>query len=191
MDRTDSTGPKPPSGPQRRIPRTLLWIAGAAVILRIVVAIADRGHPSDETGGGLVRWQPLASAPGLAAASRKPLLYDFTAAWCPPCHRLDAEAWTDAQVALRVSSGFVPARVVDRQREDGSNTPVIANLQRRYGISAFPTLVAADASGKEIARMEGYAGRAQFDQFLARALGKTDARSTPGLPAVKGPSPPP
>ncbi len=176
MDRTESTGPPAPSGPQRRIPPALLWLAAAAVALRIVVAVVDRGKPSDTTGGaGLVRWQPLASAPAMATASKKPLLYDFTAAWCPPCHKLDADAWADAEVASRVSTAFVPARVVDRQREDGSNTPVIAELQRRYGVSVFPTLVATDSTGKEIARMEGYPGRRQFDQFLADALKKAGA----------------
>ena len=158
------------SGSQTRIPQALLWIAAAAVVLRIVTVFADRPRP--DGGAGLVSWQPAASAVSLSQKDRKPILYDFTAAWCAPCHKLDAEAWNDAAIAKRVGDRFVPARVVDREREDGKNTADIDDLQRRFHVSAFPTLVIADASGREISRMEGYGGRERLEEFLADALRK-------------------
>ena len=53
----------------------------------------------------------------------------------------------------------MPARVTDRESEDGKNPPLVDELQHRYAVNAFPTLVVAAADGKEIARMEGWAGR--------------------------------
>jgi thiol:disulfide interchange protein len=160
------------SGPQTRLPLALLAIVAAAIVFRLVTAVMNRG--TDSSGGaGLVRWQPLASAAAQATRSGRPVLYDFTAAWCPPCHLLDAEAWNDTGIASRVDTLFVPARIMDRQREDGRNTPDVEELQRRYRVTAFPTLVVADASGREIARMEGYGGRQRLEAFLAEAVAKT------------------
>ena len=70
------------------------------------------------------------------------MLYDFTAAWCAPCKLLDRD-WEDASVAERVNDAFVPVRIMDRVREEGRNAPDVAELQRRYEISVFPTLVVA------------------------------------------------
>jgi thiol:disulfide interchange protein len=147
----------------------------AAAAIRIVTLVVDRSQPHDE-GAGLVAWRPSDTAPAAARQSRRPILYDFTAAWCPPCKRLDAEGWNDPGVARAVGERFVPARIVDRQREDGANPAWIAELQKRYAIEAFPTVVIADASGKEISRMEGYRNREALDEFLSDALKKAAAR---------------
>jgi thiol:disulfide interchange protein len=168
MARTDP--PRPREGSQSRIPSILFWILGAAVVFRVATAFTHRG-PAEETAG-LVGWQPPETAIAFAARQGRPVLYDFTAAWCAPCHRLDQEGWTDSKIAGLVNSGFLPVRVVDRQREDGKNTPLIDELQRRYSINAFPTLLVVEASGKEIARSEGYGGKAQLVLFLEEARQK-------------------
>lgn len=171
----EPTEPRKPtrSGSQSRIPAVLLWIFAAAVVFRIVTGMTGRGAgTAGDPGAGLVHWQPAASAAVLSTSGGKPILYDFTAAWCPPCHRLDAEAWNNPETARAIGERFVPARIMDREREDGHNTQAIAELQRRYEIQAFPTLVVADASGRLIAKMEGYAGRERLREFLADALKK-------------------
>jgi protein-disulfide isomerase-like protein with CxxC motif len=89
---------------------------------------------------------------------------------------LDTEAWRNPAIARGVGERFVPARVIDRQREDGRNSPNIDELHRRYNVQAFPTLIVADAAGREISRMEGYAGRERLEAFLADAVRKAGER---------------
>lgn len=161
MDKTEKI---PPSGSQSRLSPILFWVLVAAVLFRVVTTVTDKDKKPG--GEGLVRWQQHESAPALAARAGKPILYDFTAAWCAPCHRLDKEAWGDDGIAGKVNAGFIPARVVDRQREDGKNAASIQELQRRYGIQAFPTLIIADPSGREIARYEGFRGKDSVLKFL-------------------------
>lgn len=147
-------------GSQSRFSPVLLWIFVAALLFRIVTSVTDRASEAKT----LVRWEPL-SVPA-ATASDRPVLYDFTAAWCPPCKILDREGWNNPEIAGVVNRSFRPVRIVDRQREDGRNTPAIAALQKRHGVRAFPTLVVAGADGKEISRFEGYRGRAALVKFL-------------------------
>jgi thiol:disulfide interchange protein len=172
MARTDG---KVPSGPQSRLPRILFWLVAAALVFRILTVVMGR-EKKEEGAAGLVSWRPQGTVAEAARSEQKPVLYDFTAAWCQPCHRLDAEGWADASVASLVNGSYLPARVVDREREDGKNPAAIAELQRRYAIRAFPTLLVADADGREIARFEGYGGKEKLVRFLEGSLVKARTR---------------
>ncbi len=168
MDGTEGA-PAPPPRSQSRLSPALLWILAAAVLFRIVTAVADRG--GGEAGAGLVRWQPRDKAASLARGTGKPILYDFTAAWCGPCHLLDRD-WNESEIAAKVNAAFVPARIVDREREDGKNPPEIAELERRYEVTGFPTLVVAASDGRLIGKLEGYRGREALVRFLEESGAK-------------------
>jgi type I restriction enzyme R subunit len=111
---------------------------------------------------------PRAKASEISLRARRPILYDFTAAWCGPCRLLDRD-WDDAAIARTVDASFVPVRIVDRQREDGRNAPEIGDLQSKYEISGFPTLVLTAADGRLLGKLEGYRGRAALVKFLNEA----------------------
>lgn len=160
---------------QSKISPVLLWLLLAAALFRIVTAVTSKSDAG--SGAGLVRWMNAAEAVQAARTSGKPILYDFTAEWCGPCHALDGEAWTDARIARFVNESFVPARVMDRVREEGKNPAWMDALQQNYGVNAFPTLVVAAPDGREIAKTQGYAGKQRLQAFLAEARGKP-----PGLP---------
>ena len=118
MARTDTVAAR--EGPQASFPLILLGILAAAIVFRIAAAALSPKAPAD-TGSGLVKWQPLEKVAVTAEQQGKLLLYDFTAAWCAPCHLLDEEGWNDIRIASMVTDHFAAARVVDREREDGKN----------------------------------------------------------------------
>jgi thiol:disulfide interchange protein len=175
MSATQPRAGSPPSAQKPR-PRALaVLLLAAAVALAVLMLVKGRGKPADP-GAGAVRWQSLSGVASAARSEKKPILYDFTAAWCPPCHRLDREGWGDSRIADLVNGAYAPARVMDREREDGRNSGEVSELQRRYRVEAFPTLVVAAADGTEIARAEGYRGRAFLVRFLQENGGKTAIR---------------
>ena len=151
-----------PKGSQSRVSPVLLWILAAAVLFRVVTYVTDR----DKAEATLVGWMAAPAAQSLSRTGKRPILYDFTAAWCPPCKILDREGWNDPEVAALVNGTYLPARIVDRQREEGRNLPAVSALQRKHGVSVFPTLVVAAPDGAEVAKFEGYRGRAALMKFL-------------------------
>ncbi len=162
-----ATRPQENVPPQARRPVSAITVvlAAAAAAFVLFTFLRER-RPVSDPGAGLVRWQSVSGVATAARSVKKPILYDFTAAWCPPCHLLDRDGWADSGVADLVNRAYAPVRIVDREREDGKNSDAIAELQRRYHVEAFPTLIVATADGTEIARAEGYRGRAFLVRFL-------------------------
>jgi thiol:disulfide interchange protein len=144
---------------QRAIPVGLIVIAAALVIARFAW-VAPSAKDS------LVRWLPPSEGLARAQMVRKPILYDFTAEWCHPCRSMDEAVFSDPQMASRINERFIAVRVTDRQREEGRNPAEVADLQRRYGVRGYPTIVFADPGGIELGRMEGFRGREEFERLM-------------------------
>lgn len=130
--------------------------------------VKSRNAPPIEKGA-LVKWVPLDEAIGLASTSNKPILFDFTAEWCQPCHLLDAQVFRDPELAAKINERFVAVRVTDRMQEEGRNRPEVAELQQRFSVRGFPTVVIADGGGTERGRMEGFGGRDAFERMMEQA----------------------
>ena len=150
---------------QRYVPVALIAIALALLAGRIVHHVTKLDGPV-KGKDDLVRWMTPEEGLRLAATTRQPILFDFTADWCQPCHVLDAEVFRNPEIARDINERFVAIRVVDRQQEEGSNKPEVDALQRRYGVRGFPTVVFADGSGSERARMDGFRGRGEFERLM-------------------------
>ena len=152
---------------QRTVPARLIAIAALFVVARVVSLWFPAAEP--QKAASAVRWIPLAEAEAMSRNMGKPILYDFTAEWCQPCHLLDEEVFANPELAAAINEHFVPVRVVDRQREEGRNTPAVLNAQARFGVRAFPTVVFADAQGNVREKLEGYGGAAAFERAMERA----------------------
>ena len=156
-----------PSGSSRALPRWLLLLAAAFLVARIATGIWENQNPPAAIER--VSWQSIATAPMAALASRKPILYDFAAEWCAPCKIMNREVFADEASAQMINTMFHPVRVLDRQAEEGRNPPEVAELQARYRIEAFPTLVVVPTDGREPTVIQGYSGKQDLMQKLMRA----------------------
>lgn len=140
-----------------------LWLPMIVVVLIIVRAISSRWPV--KSSEDLVKWVPIEQAARASEVSKKPILYEFSAEWCGPCHVMEDEIFRDSTLAALINERFVPVKVVDRQRETGANPPPVSRLQSLYAVNAFPTIV-VEQRGKEPAKVVGYEGKTRFEQFL-------------------------
>jgi thiol:disulfide interchange protein len=165
--------------------------AAIALVFAVAAAIAGCSHPGGKdtsnakvaaealaavqgaaASEGLVHWVPRDSAEERSRATGKPVLYDFSAAWCGPCRLMGKDVFANEARARAIDSLFVPVHIVDRQREDGKNEPEIDALMERFRIEAFPTLVAYDPESGKKDGIEGYAGPEATIRQLEEIRGK-------------------
>jgi thioredoxin-related protein len=148
---------------QRALP---IWLL-IAVVLLIVARIVSWKVPV-KTDVGLVHWMDIDQAMAASTRSHRPILYEFSAEWCGPCHRLEREVFMDPDLAAKINNRYIAVKVVDRQREDGRNADNVQRLIDRYSVNAFPTIVISERDGRVRDRTVGYPGRDQFAAFLDR-----------------------
>ncbi|HEX8152791.1 MAG TPA: thioredoxin family protein [Thermoanaerobaculia bacterium] len=149
---------------QRAVPPWIIVAALALLAARIV--LLQRGPASASKPDDLVEWVAIEDAAARANESGRWIMYDFTAEWCGPCHQLEDAVFRNPQLAAMINDRFVAVRVLDRQHEEGTNPRAVAELQQRFRVGGFPTLVFTGAGGDERGRMEGFAGADEFERIV-------------------------
>jgi len=148
---------------QRALPIWLPIVVALLIVARIVASKYPVTADAD-----LVHWTDAGMAARIARGTHRPILYEFSAEWCGPCHVLEREVFMDADLAAKINNRYIAVKVVDRKSEDGHNTSTVQQLMDRYGVTGFPTVVIAESDGSVRDRTVGYYGRDKFEQFIDR-----------------------
>ena len=117
-------------------------------------------HAASERPPAIVysEWTTYDEALQQSRENGKPILLEFSAEWCEPCQVLKREVFENVAASTTVKSAAIPVALVDRVREDGSNPAGLDELEQRYDVQSFPTLVLFSPTSGRISRRVGYAG---------------------------------
>ena len=158
------------------VPSSTLYVAGAvALVVGLVLGAVHRSF--DEPGAAVklakgtgialttlaafalvtgaskptrtLAWENItvAEAREKALSQKRPLLVDFTAAWCGACKELDKHTFSAPPVAQEAGR-FVAIKVDATNDED----PAVVSVMEQMKVVGLPTVLVYDSTGKEAVR---------------------------------------
>jgi len=110
-----------------------------------------------------------AAAVQASVAAGRPVMMDFSADWCLPCHELELNTFTDPRV-VAAAKGF------DRYKVDLTkyDSPEASALRKRFGVTGVPIVVFLGKGGSEVAeaRVDGFLPPERFLQQMELGAAK-------------------
>lgn len=94
---------------------------------------------------------PFAEILAKAKKENKLVFVDCYTSWCGPCRSLATKVFPDEEVGKYFNEKFVSTKI-DMEKGEGPE------LAKKYGVSAFPTLLILDHEGNETGRIVGFRG---------------------------------
>ena len=124
--------------------RAFGWLKTGAGLIGVVMATYLIG--SLIILGPGVKWEAYSDhLLSEAVKSRKPVITDFSAAWCAPCRELDEVTFHDGEVVKQATRDFVMIKVDLTRR----GTPATGRLLEKFEVKGVPTVVFLDQQGQE------------------------------------------
>lgn len=123
---------------------------------------------------GVIKWYDYEEGMLEAGITKKPIFMEFYADWCGPCIAMEENTYPDPRVVLELGD-FIPIKVDTQKRID---------IETKYGINYYPTVVFLDQKGNEIRRHIGYLGPEEMVEVIKESRQQVPVeRKTPGFEA--------
>lgn len=127
-------------------------------------------------GGAGIKWHTNYSAAiNEANVTNKPLVLFFTGSdWCTWCVRLEEEVLNTGEFAQAANDKFVFVKLDFPMQHplDPKTTQQNKDLQRKYGVNSYPTVIVIDSNGRRLGTPTGYQkmSGAEYAQHLQERL---------------------
>ncbi|PKP09513.1 MAG: thioredoxin [Bacteroidetes bacterium HGW-Bacteroidetes-4] len=135
--------------------KTLKTITIVAIMLWVSVSAPVHAGEKDGAKGINFYSGTWSEALELAKKENKLIFLDISASWCGPCKMLKNNTFPNEAVGTFYNANFINI-ALDGEKGEG------ATLARKYGLTAYPTLIFIDGNGKLVAKTTGYHNAGQF-----------------------------
>lgn len=139
------------------------------LIIPFLLFISIAVHANAEA----TQWYSYEEGMLAAGAMEKPVIIDFYADWCPPCVAMEQGTYPDQRVVSELWD-FIAIKVDTQKRID---------IESKYGVTYYPTVVFLNSKGKEVSRHIGYLGPEEMVEEIKNSRGKIPKES-PGFGAI-------
>ncbi|MFZ3058996.1 MAG: thioredoxin family protein [Candidatus Methanoperedens sp.] len=119
------------------------------------------------------RWYAYEEGMLAAGSMGKPVIIDFFADWCPPCIAMEEGTYPEPMVVSEMKD-FIAIKVDTQKRID---------IESKYGITYYPTIIILDSKGKEVSRHIGYLDPPEMVNEIKQSRGKLP-KETPGFEII-------
>lgn len=124
-------------------------------------------------GAETTQWYTYEEGMVAAGINKKPAIIEFYADWCPPCVAMEQRTFPDPGVVLEMKD-FIAIKVDTQERID---------IERKYGVEYYPTVILLNPEGKEVSRYIGYLGPEEMVEWIKESRGKLP-KETPGFGVI-------
>jgi len=137
-------------------------VGAAAIVVSILIILVHMGVFPGQGAEASIDWKEFnESLLEEARASGTPVIIDFSADWCIPCHELEEKCFPDERV-IEQAGKFVTlkvdmTRVGEKQKK----------LKKRFDIRGVPTIIFIGKNGEEIKDIR-ITGFIEADELLKR-----------------------
>lgn len=144
---------------------TLLWVMLAGLLLwshwPVAKALYYRATDQTAVADGIAWQTDYSNALVESARTGKPVLLDFSAAWCPYCQIMQHDVWPDPRVRDLVNSKYIPVAL------DADNSATVGPAQK-YNVETIPRILVVDARGN-VLKDGSYMNVDELIQFLSQS----------------------
>ncbi|MCD6379005.1 protein-disulfide reductase DsbD [bacterium] len=122
---------------------SFIWLIAA------IILITRPGGPIIETQeGSHIQWVTYTEAEfDKAKLSGKPIMMDFTADWCIPCHELDHKTFSNPEV-MNLARDLITIKVELTNSNANSE-----KIKKEFNIKGVPTILFFDSKGNQISKL--------------------------------------
>jgi thioredoxin-related protein len=119
-----------------------------------------------------VVWHNFNEGLKLAGEKRRPVVMDFYADWCGWCRKMEAEVFSDPDVAAKLSNEYICIRLhTDRNYNETikykNHLLTKQEFAAMLGVQGLPTVVFLDREGGLITKIPGYINKSMFLPLLS------------------------
>ncbi len=119
-------------------------------------------------------WSSYEDAVARSRATGRPVMLAFTALGCETCESLREAVFDDEAGSVTLRSAVIPVAVHDVFAESGDEVRLVDDLQRRFGVTTFPTLVVWSPVTKRLRTLKGFRGAAATLRFITDSASAVD-----------------